>query len=1185
MNPTRYCLKKVAGIISCSLFLLGTGEAASFDCRKARTKIEKLICSNDELSKLDESLSEVYLRALNRADIKQQTIESQRQWLKYERNLCQSAECVKHAYETRIKELSLSASFGLVFFRDPNRNVKQSGSLPPASAEKQIQFGAPVRAEAEASENSIPLSTEQPPREVAADSEVILISGYEPANKKAAGTVVKVEVERPGSRVLLILTSYEKVNWQVSASPSTTISGILTWAHETPTVTTSIPTQGFLVKLPYAYQTENVNFKQLLTTLKSLFGIEKLDAFRSSYAIPNHVRISSLDPFSPELTANGPPPQKPDKSFTFDLLTTSFKKAIWSLTGPLKDQDESNISEGRIAISTSGPEIYRLQRDELEICDQPEGNHAVATLPPNFPRFSWAMDVAYDSKRDIVTVVTLGGEGFLYRFDAKREEWIDFRSLNQIDIYSLSYDPSNDRYVAWTDRGSLIFISGDGNALFTRNVLPKLAGFGRLYDRNNGPVPRMTIVPHGNDIALLYIRNQSVKNIWYYNIENDTAVFTYQEVTGKEGTQKSTGPVTLPLIASPNPKTNTRADEPRFWDDWGIIGLGSVYLTSSRLRITENDITWPGCEPAPYKIISSEDKAWELFVPQWNCIGIQKESGEGHVATLTLEDEDELKITVYDARRNADKGQELAWGDFYRIPFDKERKYFGQIGNDSISMHLEVARKGDVEGTYLYDKDKKEIPLRGKIRGSNIALNVYGEGDSILEIFDGRQTDGNIKGLWKAKGKTLEFELVREPWDDHSITCEEMQKYPDRVFSAESVDLGSGTGSPNGVDYECEDGLSAQTFMKKLYDLTETVRSEGSQPCSGSIIHAHWRYYHYNLLEAGLAPDMYVQHKEKWDKLSMAYRGDPDLYQNTRRYFKLWAHQSLYNFELYTGFWKEYDHVRPILIRHYQGSFSLPLEKATVYADNALSIFLDRAAGTYPRALLFAEEEENRCDVPQKARPGITTIDEAISNQNTTMSNLEEILKQKVSQGELDQALRTALLYQKPQRILELLVRRGARINAGDESALFFALRKREHVEFLLERGADVNYENSFGKTALFYAIGFNDVGMVELLLDHKADVNHSYKSKEAVEGIQWDKLPFYQSYCSITHWKRTPLMHAAQHGDPALLQLLLQRGARLDAVDQQGFNAADYARMGDKPENLDYLRSLGLKESMSGKL
>ena len=123
MNKLPFCPKTVAVIIFSSLFLLTTAHAASFDCREARTKIEKLICSNDELSKLDESLNEAYLRALNRADIKQQTIESQNQWLKYQRNVCQDAECVKRAYETRIKELGLSSSFGIVFYRDSNQKI------------------------------------------------------------------------------------------------------------------------------------------------------------------------------------------------------------------------------------------------------------------------------------------------------------------------------------------------------------------------------------------------------------------------------------------------------------------------------------------------------------------------------------------------------------------------------------------------------------------------------------------------------------------------------------------------------------------------------------------------------------------------------------------------------------------------------------------------------------------------------------------------------------------------------------------------------------------------------------------------------------------------------------------------------------------------------------------------------
>jgi uncharacterized protein len=89
----------------CFLIVAGNIHAASFDCGKAASEVEKMICSNDELSKLDESLNKAYLRVLKRNDIKKQTIERQRQWLKNERNSCRDAECLKKAYESRIGEL------------------------------------------------------------------------------------------------------------------------------------------------------------------------------------------------------------------------------------------------------------------------------------------------------------------------------------------------------------------------------------------------------------------------------------------------------------------------------------------------------------------------------------------------------------------------------------------------------------------------------------------------------------------------------------------------------------------------------------------------------------------------------------------------------------------------------------------------------------------------------------------------------------------------------------------------------------------------------------------------------------------------------------------------------------------------------------------------------------------------
>jgi hypothetical protein len=388
--------------------------------------------------------------------------------------------------------------------------------------------------------HALPLSTAKPPRELAEDAVVIVVSGSAPfdvdaeiarLNKNPPGPKiifdsVQVDIDRPGSKVLLILLSHKKMNWQVSASPATEISGIVASAYDAPpTVSTTMPAKAFLAELPSTYATENVEFIKLLAALNGMFGITKLDAFLGSDFIPLKLAICSLDTDREVLTADWPAPQKHARNIRFDVVTTDYKKDVWSLTGPVEGDGRAYIGDGKVAIPATGGVIYRLQKDGLEIFDPLTGKGAVAKVPKNFPILEWGSDIAYDSKRNIILAAT---SKFLHRFDAGKKEWLDFRSFDGIDFASLSYDPATDRYVGWSQFGNLIFISGDGQALFVRYVWPKLAGFGRLFSPGNGPAPHLTIVPNGNDIVFLYISGNTIRNIWHYDVEKDTAVLTYK---------------------------------------------------------------------------------------------------------------------------------------------------------------------------------------------------------------------------------------------------------------------------------------------------------------------------------------------------------------------------------------------------------------------------------------------------------------------------------------------------------------------------------------------------------------------------------------------------------------------------------------------------------------------------------
>ena len=95
-------------IILCSAVVLtANASAASFDCAKALGTYEKAICSNNELSELDDELSIAYkIAVVANPDIK----ISQREWNKLARqcglDLLSTDKCIKTTYKSRITFLA-----------------------------------------------------------------------------------------------------------------------------------------------------------------------------------------------------------------------------------------------------------------------------------------------------------------------------------------------------------------------------------------------------------------------------------------------------------------------------------------------------------------------------------------------------------------------------------------------------------------------------------------------------------------------------------------------------------------------------------------------------------------------------------------------------------------------------------------------------------------------------------------------------------------------------------------------------------------------------------------------------------------------------------------------------------------------------------------------------------------------
>lgn len=87
-----------------SAFHAGT-HAAGFDCGKAATAVEKLVCSDEVLSALDGHVSALFGRALHSASAPTELRTTQRHWLRQVRDLCVDKACLERSYRLRRAEL------------------------------------------------------------------------------------------------------------------------------------------------------------------------------------------------------------------------------------------------------------------------------------------------------------------------------------------------------------------------------------------------------------------------------------------------------------------------------------------------------------------------------------------------------------------------------------------------------------------------------------------------------------------------------------------------------------------------------------------------------------------------------------------------------------------------------------------------------------------------------------------------------------------------------------------------------------------------------------------------------------------------------------------------------------------------------------------------------------------------
>lgn len=113
--------------------------AASFDCSKASTKIEKTICSNNQLSTLDNELSKYFINLKSQLDHKDFKIllREQRKWIKDRNRTCENRRgmerCLTSTYENRINTLDFFSTKNIPSLTDLDAVCSGEGKRTPVN--------------------------------------------------------------------------------------------------------------------------------------------------------------------------------------------------------------------------------------------------------------------------------------------------------------------------------------------------------------------------------------------------------------------------------------------------------------------------------------------------------------------------------------------------------------------------------------------------------------------------------------------------------------------------------------------------------------------------------------------------------------------------------------------------------------------------------------------------------------------------------------------------------------------------------------------------------------------------------------------------------------------------------------------------------------------------------------------
>ena len=371
------------------------------------------------------------------------------------------------------------------------------------------------------------------------DADVLVVSGYQ-----FSGSTTQVHVNHTDKPVLLVLTSYQQTQWKVLPAPGTRIKAIVVASHEARSTVLAPPQVPVAYdELPYAVETGSANFRELIGKLNGRYGVEKVTAFRGGYSLPALVPVTGPYVPDPNLSLEGLRPEVPRVRMSFDLLSIDGRRLPWTNSGPKDGKRYTGIVRGGglgarhgggpAVSSENGGEAYALEGNGSTLVWLPQGFGGASQkveVPKSLPELSWGSGMAWDTRKGVLAIVSFGGEGYFYRYDTRKREWLGARSLQNRDLRGLALDASTGSYVAISDAAELVLFNERGEMDEVLPLAKLLPDLNTTFDRGNARPQGLTVAANGGVVAIINVRNASVTHIWTYELGSRKAQLTYKTV-------------------------------------------------------------------------------------------------------------------------------------------------------------------------------------------------------------------------------------------------------------------------------------------------------------------------------------------------------------------------------------------------------------------------------------------------------------------------------------------------------------------------------------------------------------------------------------------------------------------------------------------------------------------------------